>query len=97
MPTTGRTADLTQLRSAPPTYKRTPHCNDDKHGGGHDGMVEGTMACAHGPELTSACSPKLGGGIHPRPHDDALHIICVALPPPACFEGYRKRDPKCNV
>ncbi|RZS01611.1 hypothetical protein BHM03_00031498 [Ensete ventricosum] len=55
----GRTADLTQVRSAPPTCKRTPHCKDDKHGGGYDGMVsmvEGTAACAHGPEPTSACS-----------------------------------------
>ncbi|RWW24957.1 hypothetical protein GW17_00010723 [Ensete ventricosum] len=52
----GRTADLTQVRSAPPTCKRTPHCKDDKHGGGHDGMVEGTAACAHGPEPASACS-----------------------------------------
>ncbi|RWW72553.1 hypothetical protein BHE74_00019646, partial [Ensete ventricosum] len=40
----GRTADLTQVRSAPPTCKRTPHCKDGKHGGGHDGMVEGTAA-----------------------------------------------------
>ncbi|RZR97724.1 hypothetical protein BHM03_00026961, partial [Ensete ventricosum] len=40
----GRTPDLTQVRSAPPTCKRTPHCKDDKHGGGHDGMVEGTAA-----------------------------------------------------
>ncbi|RWW49884.1 hypothetical protein BHE74_00043892 [Ensete ventricosum] len=28
-----RTADLTQVRSAPPTCKRTPHCKDNKHGG----------------------------------------------------------------
>ncbi|RZS05170.1 hypothetical protein BHM03_00035635 [Ensete ventricosum] len=44
----GRTADLTQVRSAPPTCKRTPHCKDDKHGGGHDdmvSMVEGMVAC----------------------------------------------------
>ncbi|RRT34126.1 hypothetical protein B296_00052363 [Ensete ventricosum] len=43
--TSGRTADLTQVRSALPTCKRTPHCKDDKHGGGHDDMVEGTVAC----------------------------------------------------
>ncbi|RZR73073.1 hypothetical protein BHM03_00019756, partial [Ensete ventricosum] len=55
----GRTADLTQVRSAPPTCKRTPHCKDDKHGGGHDDMVEGTTTCAHGPEPTSACSADL--------------------------------------
>ncbi|RWW38304.1 hypothetical protein BHE74_00056494, partial [Ensete ventricosum] len=55
----GRTADLTQVRSAPPTCKCTPHCKDDKHGGGHDGMVEGTAACAHGPEPASACSADL--------------------------------------
>ncbi|RZS19961.1 hypothetical protein BHM03_00052423 [Ensete ventricosum] len=41
----GRAVDLTQVRSAPPTCKRTPHCKDDKHGGGHDGMVEGAAAC----------------------------------------------------
>ncbi|RRT50003.1 hypothetical protein B296_00040101, partial [Ensete ventricosum] len=35
----GRTADLTQVSSAPPTYKRTPHCKDNKHDGGYDGMV----------------------------------------------------------
>ncbi|RRT68343.1 hypothetical protein B296_00035607, partial [Ensete ventricosum] len=28
-----RTADLTQVRSTPPTCKRTPHCKDSKHGG----------------------------------------------------------------
>ncbi|RRT69619.1 hypothetical protein B296_00035405 [Ensete ventricosum] len=41
-------SDLTQVRSAPPTYKRMPHCKDGKHGGGHDdmvSMVEGTVAC----------------------------------------------------
>ncbi|RRT50450.1 hypothetical protein B296_00046548, partial [Ensete ventricosum] len=27
------TADLTQVRSAPPTCKCTPHCKDSKHGG----------------------------------------------------------------
>ncbi|RZR82596.1 hypothetical protein BHM03_00009047 [Ensete ventricosum] len=52
----GRTADLTQVRSAPPTCKHTPRCKDDKYGGGHYGMVEGTATCAHGPEPTSACS-----------------------------------------
>ncbi|RRT35287.1 hypothetical protein B296_00057873, partial [Ensete ventricosum] len=31
------TADLTQVRSAPPTYKRTPHCKDSKHGGKSSG------------------------------------------------------------
>ncbi|RZR78274.1 hypothetical protein BHM03_00003567, partial [Ensete ventricosum] len=38
----GRTADLTQVRSAPPTCKRTPHCKDNKHGGRvrrHEGAV----------------------------------------------------------
>ncbi|RRT54286.1 hypothetical protein B296_00041694, partial [Ensete ventricosum] len=30
--------DLTQVRSAPPTCKRTPHCKDDKHGERHDDM-----------------------------------------------------------
>ncbi|RRT50727.1 hypothetical protein B296_00013072 [Ensete ventricosum] len=40
----GRIVDLTQVRSAPPTCKRTPHRKDNKHGGGHDGMVEGTAA-----------------------------------------------------
>ncbi|RWW64971.1 hypothetical protein BHE74_00027752 [Ensete ventricosum] len=29
----GRTADLTRVRSTPPTCKRTPHCKDSKHGG----------------------------------------------------------------
>ncbi|RWW09071.1 hypothetical protein GW17_00027460 [Ensete ventricosum] len=29
----GRTADLTQVRSTPPTCKRTPHRKDDKRGG----------------------------------------------------------------
>ncbi|RZR78596.1 hypothetical protein BHM03_00004011, partial [Ensete ventricosum] len=28
-----RTADLTQVRSAPPNCKRMPHCKDSKHGG----------------------------------------------------------------
>ncbi|RWW42434.1 hypothetical protein BHE74_00052030 [Ensete ventricosum] len=27
-----------------PTCKRTPHCKDSEHGGGHDGTVEGTAA-----------------------------------------------------
>ncbi|RRT60555.1 hypothetical protein B296_00043531, partial [Ensete ventricosum] len=40
----GRTADLTQVRSAPPTCRHVPHCKDGEHGGGHDGMVEGTTA-----------------------------------------------------
>ncbi|RZS11966.1 hypothetical protein BHM03_00043347 [Ensete ventricosum] len=30
---TAHTADLTQVRSAPPTCKHTPHCKDSKHGG----------------------------------------------------------------
>ncbi|RWW28307.1 hypothetical protein GW17_00007226 [Ensete ventricosum] len=32
-PSTARTADLTQVRSAPPNYKHTPRCKDSKHGG----------------------------------------------------------------
>ncbi|RZS19222.1 hypothetical protein BHM03_00051591, partial [Ensete ventricosum] len=55
----GRTADLTQVRSAPPTCKRTPHCKDDKHGGGYGDMVShkyGKVISAHGPEPASACS-----------------------------------------
>ncbi|RWV78876.1 hypothetical protein GW17_00060079 [Ensete ventricosum] len=55
----GRTADLTQVRSTPPTCKRTPHCKDGKHGGGYGGMVShkcGKVISAHGPEPASACS-----------------------------------------
>ncbi|RWW04061.1 hypothetical protein GW17_00032736 [Ensete ventricosum] len=52
----GRTANLTQVRSGSSTCKRTSHCKDDKHGGGHDDMVEDMAACAHGPEPASACS-----------------------------------------
>ncbi|RWW69368.1 hypothetical protein BHE74_00023048, partial [Ensete ventricosum] len=55
----GRTIDLTQVRSAPPTCKRTPHCKDGKHDGGYDGMVShkcGKVISAHGPEPASACS-----------------------------------------
>ncbi|RWW21563.1 hypothetical protein GW17_00014276 [Ensete ventricosum] len=32
-PPTARTTDLTQVRSAPPNCKRTPHCKNSKHGG----------------------------------------------------------------
>ncbi|RRT81827.1 hypothetical protein B296_00020143, partial [Ensete ventricosum] len=39
-----RTTDLAQVRSTPPTCKRTPHCQDGKHGERHDGMVEGAAA-----------------------------------------------------
>ncbi|RRT35152.1 hypothetical protein B296_00053239, partial [Ensete ventricosum] len=34
-----RTADLAQVRSTSPTCKRTPHCQDGKHGERRDGMV----------------------------------------------------------
>ncbi|RWW79172.1 hypothetical protein BHE74_00012549 [Ensete ventricosum] len=39
-----RTADLAQVRSAPPTCKRTPHHQNDRHGERHDDMVKGATA-----------------------------------------------------
>ncbi|RWW03034.1 hypothetical protein GW17_00033849 [Ensete ventricosum] len=39
-----RTADLAQVRLAPPTCKRTPHCQDGKHGERRDDMAEGAAA-----------------------------------------------------
>ncbi|RRT33761.1 hypothetical protein B296_00056008 [Ensete ventricosum] len=39
------TSPSVAVRSAPLTCKRTPRCKDDKHDGGHDGMVEGTTTC----------------------------------------------------
>ncbi|RRT78816.1 hypothetical protein B296_00013264 [Ensete ventricosum] len=39
-----------------PHLQTHAHCKDDEHGGGHDGMVEDTAACVHGPEPASACS-----------------------------------------
>ncbi|RRT60464.1 hypothetical protein B296_00009600, partial [Ensete ventricosum] len=57
--------DLAQVRSTPLTCKRTPHCQDGKHGERHDDMVEGAAACAHRPGPASACSLKLEGGTHP--------------------------------
>ncbi|RWW43958.1 hypothetical protein BHE74_00050317, partial [Ensete ventricosum] len=39
---TGRTADLTQVRSAPPTCKRTPHCKDGEHA--HTGLDQQVLA-----------------------------------------------------
>ncbi|RWV94054.1 hypothetical protein GW17_00043445, partial [Ensete ventricosum] len=39
-----RTADLTQVRSAPPTCRRTPHHQDGRHGERCGGMVKGAAA-----------------------------------------------------
>ncbi|RWW87868.1 hypothetical protein BHE74_00003273, partial [Ensete ventricosum] len=40
-----RTADLAQVRSAPPACKRTPHHQNGRHGERHDSMVKGAAAC----------------------------------------------------
>ncbi|RZS00149.1 hypothetical protein BHM03_00029798 [Ensete ventricosum] len=39
-----RTADLTQVRSAPPTCRRTPHHQDGRPGERCGGMVKGAAA-----------------------------------------------------
>ncbi|RWW62079.1 hypothetical protein BHE74_00030824, partial [Ensete ventricosum] len=39
-----RTAGLAQVRSTPPTCRRTPHHQDGRHGERHDGMVKGAAA-----------------------------------------------------
>ncbi|RWW12452.1 hypothetical protein GW17_00023878 [Ensete ventricosum] len=42
-----RTADLTQVRSAPPTCRRTPHHQDCRPGERCGGMVKGAAAWGH--------------------------------------------------
>ncbi|RRT75685.1 hypothetical protein B296_00030988 [Ensete ventricosum] len=42
-----RTTDLSQVRSAPPTCRRTPRYQGDKHGERHDGMAKGATAWGH--------------------------------------------------
>ncbi|RWW65012.1 hypothetical protein BHE74_00027711 [Ensete ventricosum] len=44
-----RTADLTQVRSEPPTCRRTPHHQDGRHGERCGGMVKGAAACIRPP------------------------------------------------
>ncbi|RRT55298.1 hypothetical protein B296_00043663 [Ensete ventricosum] len=49
--TSGRTADLTQVRSTPPTCKRTPHYKDDERGGRvrrpHTGLNQQCLLHSH--------------------------------------------------
>ncbi|RRT83155.1 hypothetical protein B296_00017024 [Ensete ventricosum] len=67
----GRTTNLTQVRSAPPTCKRTPHCKDDKHGGGYDGMES-----AADPNWSTPSSPELhhSNSRPPKPSSESLDI-----------------------
>ncbi|RRT59402.1 hypothetical protein B296_00018532 [Ensete ventricosum] len=60
-----RTADLAQITSAPPTCKRTPHCQDGKHGERRDGMAEGATACR--PSKPSSESPLIRTSSHSVP------------------------------
>ncbi|RZR72818.1 hypothetical protein BHM03_00017460 [Ensete ventricosum] len=62
-----RTADLTQVRSTPPTCMRTPHHQDGRHGERCDDMVKGATAWNQRPTPTGR--PLLHPGF-PTPASD---------------------------
>ncbi|RRT56979.1 hypothetical protein B296_00042488 [Ensete ventricosum] len=86
-----RTADLAQVRSAPPTCKRTPHHQYARHGERHDGMVRGAAAC------DQRSTPTRRPLLHPGFAAPALELPSRPLnhrssgPAPLCAEEIVKR------